>query len=222
MPLAYWLMGCGSTITIDLNPYLEEELIDEHLRYIADNEEEIIKLFGLLIDRTRFNELLKFIKKPKSSITEFFDLCQIIYIAPGNAANTTLPEQHIDFHTSHTVFEHIPPNVLVGILKEGNRIIKKDGLFLHNIDYSDHFSHSDKNITAINFLQYSDDEWARYAGNRYMYMNRLRHDDFLALFESAGQKILTSTVNPHKSLIYKETQKYPGTTNAQILKNYVN
>ena len=37
---------------------------------------------------------------------------------------------------------------------------------------------------------------------------------------------LTSTVNPHKSLIYKraqkETQKYLGTTNTQILKDYVN
>ena len=50
------------------------------------------------------------------------------------------------------------------------------------VDYSDHFSHSDQTISSINFLRYSDDEWQRYAGNRYMYMNRLRHDDVLALF----------------------------------------
>jgi hypothetical protein len=30
----------------------------------------------------------------------------------------------------------------------------------------------------------------RYAGNKYMYMNRLRHDDFLDLFKSFGQKII--------------------------------
>jgi hypothetical protein len=65
-------------------------------------------------------------------------------------------------------------------------------LFVHRIDYSDHFSHSDASISPINFLQYSDAEWARYAGNRYMYMNRLRHDDFLALFESAGHRILAA------------------------------
>jgi len=160
VPLAYWLMGAESTITIDLNHYLKEELIAEHLRYIVENEEEILELFGSLIDRGRFNDLLNVAKTFKSSAYEFLDLCRIIYIAPGDAANTNLPEHHIDFHTSYTVFEHIPPNVLVRILREGNRIIKGNGLFVHRIDYSDHFSHSDKNISAINFLQYSDDEWA--------------------------------------------------------------
>ncbi len=33
---------------------------------------------------------------------------------------------------------------------------------------------------------------------------------------------LASTVHIHKLLIYKETQKYLGTINAQILKDYVN
>jgi len=189
-PIAYWLMGAESIITIDLNPYLKEELIAEHLYYLSKNESEILALFGSLIDKKRFNDLIRLATRSKISATEVLDLSRIIYIAPGDAANTNLPEQHIDFHTSYTVFEHIPPNVLVDILREGNRIIKNNGLFVHRIDYSDHFSHSDKNISAINFLQYSDDEWAKYAGNRYMYMNRLRHDDFLALFESVGQKIV--------------------------------
>src|SRR5262249_40313996 len=59
--------------------------------------------------------------------------------------------------------------------------------------YSDHFSHSDPSISAVNFLQYSDDEWQRYAGNRFMYMNRLRHDDVLALFEEVGHRMLAVT-----------------------------
>lgn len=33
VPLAYWLMGAEGTISIDLNPYLKEELIAESLRY---------------------------------------------------------------------------------------------------------------------------------------------------------------------------------------------
>lgn len=190
VPLAYWLMGAESTISIDLNPYLKEELIAESLRYIPLNEDKILKLFGSLIDRRRFKDLLHFAKSPKLSTNEFLDLCQVNYIAPGDAADTRLPDNSIDFHTSYTVFEHIPPNVLINILKEGNRIIKDTGLFVHNIDYSDHFSHSDKNISAINFLQFDDDEWTRYAGNRYMYMNRLRHDDFISIFESVGHYIL--------------------------------
>lgn len=205
VPIAYWLMGAKSTITIDLNPYLKEELIAEHLRYISENKDKTIALFGSLIDKQRFDALVSVGTKSKLSVSELLDLCQIVYIAPGDAANTNLPDQYIDFHTSYTVFEHIPPNVLADILREGNRIIKNNGLFVHRIDYSDHFSHSDKSISAINFLQYSDNEWAKYAGNRYMYMNRLRHDDFLALFERFGQQIVAvePNINEHAEEILK-------------------
>ncbi|MBT7900359.1 MAG: hypothetical protein HN601_05355 [Candidatus Marinimicrobia bacterium] len=88
----------------------------------------------------------------------------------------------------------------LNILKEGNRIIRDNGLFVHMIDYRDHFSYSDKSISSINFLQFSNSEWGKYANNRYMYMNRLRHDDYLGLFESAGQYILKSQPNTDQYL----------------------
>jgi hypothetical protein len=190
VPLAYWLMGAEKTITIDLNPYLKEELVAESLSYISDNEETVLNLFGPFIDKKRFNELLAFSRDPQPTLSQFLDLCRVDYIAPGDAAHTRLPDQSVDFHTSYTVFEHIPLEILKQILKEGNRLMRKNGLFIHTIDYSDHFSHSDESISAINFLRYSDDEWERYAGNRYMYMNRLRHDDFMILFESVGHRIV--------------------------------
>lgn len=192
VPMAYWLMGAEKTITIDSNPYMKLELIVDSLNRIKNNPEEILDLFGFLIDRKRFDKLLKFCNNSQPTAAEFLDLCQIDYIAPGDAANTSFPNSSIDFHTSYTVFEHIPQEVLKKILEEGNRIIKDNGLFVHRIDYSDHFSHSDKSISAINFLQYSDVEWRRYAGNRYMYMNRLRHDDFINLFEYVGHHIVES------------------------------
>jgi SAM-dependent methyltransferase len=190
VPLAYWLMGAEKTISIDLNPYMKRELIAESLCFMNENEETILALFGSLIDKKRFKELLKFSRNRQPTISGFLDLCQVDYIAPGDATDTRLLDQSIDFHTSYTVFEHIPQEVLRKILEEGNRITKNNGLFVHRIDYSDHFSHSDKSISAINFLQYNDDEWERYAGNRYMYMNRMRHDDFITLFESVGHRIV--------------------------------
>lgn len=195
VPLAYWLMGAEKTITIDSNPYLRAELVAEALQYAAENEAEILNLFGSLLDKKRFAELLAFRRDSHYSVSALLDLCHVEYVAPGDAADTCLPDRSIDFHTSYAVFEHIPLDVLRKILEEGNRIIKDDGLFIHRIDYSDHFSHTDGSISAINFLQYADDEWERYAGNRYMYMNRLRHDDFIDLFESVGQKIVES--QPH-------------------------
>lgn len=195
VPLAYWLMGAEKIITIDLNPYLKGELIRESLRYISDNNEEIQNLFGTLLDKKRLDDLLAFSENADFSTRRFLDLCRIDYVAPGNAAKTDFPPRSVDFHTSYTVFEHIPPEVLKQILEEGNRIVRSNGLFVHRIDYSDHFSHSDQKISAINFLQYSDDEWKRYAGNRYMYMNRLRHDDFISIFQSAGHRILEAELD---------------------------
>ncbi|HUB91328.1 MAG TPA: hypothetical protein VMA74_16515 [Dyella sp.] len=191
-PLAYWLMGAKKVITIDLNPYLKTELTQECLQYIAEHVEETEAAFGAQLDRKRFDTLLYFQRQDCFRLQHLLDLCHISYIAPGDAARTGLNPASIDFHTSFNVFEHIPRHVLAAILSEGNRIISDTGLFVHRVDYSDHFSHSDTHISPINFLQYSDAQWDRYAGNRYMYMNRLRHDDFLALFEAAGHTVLAT------------------------------
>ena len=190
VPLAFWLMGAKSTVSIDLNPYLKEALVIESLKYIVNNKVEIANLFGPLLCSQRFEELVKFTHDSCYSLRTFLELCNIRYYAPGDAANTKIDESSIDFHTSYTVFEHIPEKTLIDIVIEGNRIVRKDGLFVHRIDYSDHFSHSDKSISAINFLQYNETEWSKYAGNRFMYMNRMRHDDFEGLFRSCGHKML--------------------------------
>lgn len=190
VPMAYWLMGAEGSITIDLNRYLKGELIRESVAYLADNRAEIERVFGAYLETRRLDELLGYHASPDYSTEGFLKLCGIRYIAPGDAASTGLEGSSIDFHTSYNVLEHIPIEVLRQILHEGARILRPGGLFVHRVDYSDHFSHSDRSISAINFLQYSDAEWKDYAGNRYMYMNRLRHDDFVALFEAAGLRTL--------------------------------
>jgi hypothetical protein len=195
VPLTYWLMGAKNTITIDLNPYLKTELIRESLQYISANKEKIDELFGSFLFKERLNDLLSFHRDAQITATKFLDLCCIDYIAPGDAAKTELSARSIDFHTSYTVFEHIPPEILRKIIKEGNRIINDNGLFIHRIDYSDHFTYSDKRISTINFLQYPDNKWEKYARNRYMYMNRLRHDDFISMFQSMGHRILAADVD---------------------------
>jgi len=124
----------------------------------------------------------------------FLSYLNIEYKAPCNAVDTKLETDSIDYYVSCAVLEHIDKVIIEKIINEGNRIVKNNGLFINYIDYKDHFCSSDPDISAINFLQYSDLEWKKYAGNRYMYMNRLRHDDYLNLFENAGHKILK--VNP--------------------------
>lgn len=201
LSLAYWLMGAERTISLDVYPYLREELIRESLGYICKNQEEIVSLFGTLLHKERFNDLLEFARSSRYKLSEFLHLCRMDYIAPGNAADTRLPDQSVDFHTSRLVFEHIPPVALTPILMEGNRIIKDNGLFIHWIDYCDHFSRSDTRLSCLNFLQYRDDEWEKYVGNSFMYVNRLRHDDFINLFCSVGHRICDVEANVDQGLL---------------------
>lgn len=189
IPLAFYLMGAQKVITVDINPYLKFELVKEDINYIRANQSQIEKLFCGCIFNNRLKSIIEFTNS-EYSIADLLKFCEIYYIAPADTTNLPLPSQCIDFYTSYTVLEHIPPNILTEIFKEGNRVIKRKGIFIHRIDYSDHFSHSDKSISSINFLQFTDSEWDKIAGNRYMYMNRLRHDDFLALFKEANHNIL--------------------------------
>jgi SAM-dependent methyltransferase len=116
------------------------------------------------------------------------ELCSIKYLLQPDASRLDLPSGSVDYQVSRSVFEHVPPDDLVRLLRECNRVVRDDGLFINVVDFTDHFSHSDRSISNINFLRFSDKEWRRIAGNRYAYANRLRLDDLLALLEKAGHR----------------------------------
>jgi hypothetical protein len=96
VPLGFWLMGAEKTITLDLNPYLKDELIRENLRYIAENQAAIEALFGSLLDRKRFELLLALCKRDDFSTPSFLETCRIEYLAPGDATHTGLPDGSVE------------------------------------------------------------------------------------------------------------------------------
>ena len=111
-PSWYWLMGARRTITIDINPYLKTELVREILDHIRAHTTDVRALFGALLHQKRLDDLLQFATHAEFSLARFLNLCCIEHIAPGDAARTGLPARSVDFHTSYTVIEHIPPEVL--------------------------------------------------------------------------------------------------------------
>jgi methyltransferase family protein len=190
LPISYWLMGAERVITVDVNRHVQTDVIASGLRYLLAHRGQVEALFGTRLVRPRLDALLGRRGCTVLGRGGVIELCNITYMAPADAGSTQLPDQSIDFHTSCTVLEHVTPDDLCSILIEGRRIVKDDGLFVHAIDYTDHFSHSDSSISAINFLRYSDAQWRRYGNTRFMYSNRLRHDDFLELFGSLGYQLL--------------------------------
>jgi len=200
--LAFWLMGCSKTITFDLNPYVKRELIIEALQYIFKNQSKVRKLLAPFLVEKRFQKLCRFNKKNFMSSDKILKQLKIFYYSPADAAKTALETSSIDYYISHAVFEHIPINDIYNILNEANRIIKNNGAFVHWIDYSDHFSHSDSSISALNFLKYNRKQWNFIAGNKFMYMNRLRHDDFVKVFKTSKQKIIKSITKNDKKVFH--------------------
>jgi len=191
VPIALWLCGAARIVTVDLNPYLRPKYVMSDVSHIRANRDKIIEIFGRHAERPVFRERFNWLCEACTDMPALLKAANIQYKAPADAANLDMESDSIDYHVSHAVLEHIPAGVILAILAEGKRVLKEDGLFLHNVDFSDHFSKSDPAITMINFLQFSEEEWKRYGGNRYAYVNRLRVDDYVELFGKAGLKIVS-------------------------------
>ncbi|MGV7215892.1 class I SAM-dependent methyltransferase [Bradyrhizobium sp. UFLA05-112] len=114
----------------------------------------------------------------------------IDYRAPHHVSSA---DSEVDCTCSHEVLEHVPADQLKPLLS-GLRAVTK-GLTIHSIDYSDHYARSDESVSRFNFLRYSDTEWRPFNSGK-QYVNRLRHSDYVRLFEEAGFTILDATTIP--------------------------
>jgi hypothetical protein len=185
VPLALWLLGAACIITVDLHRYLRPALVRKDLATIRAAPERFRAMFGQRAAthgfERRFSRLLAF----RGTTADLLRLTGVDYRAP---AGTRLPlgDRSVDAHVSFTVLEHIPPEVLVTTLREGRRVLRRGGLMVHGVDFSDHSAHTDPSISPVNFLQFDDVTWERLAGNRFAFHNRLRVDEFRALVEAAG------------------------------------
>jgi SAM-dependent methyltransferase len=186
LPVCLWLMGAGRIHTVDLHRYLRDSIVIRDLRALV-RDRDFLDREEIL--RPRADALRALVEAPWRR-RDLLTLCGIDYLAPADATTLPLSDRSIDLHLSYTVFEHIPGPCLHGILTESSRLLRPRGLAIHLIDHSDHFSHGDSSLSPLHFLRYDDAAWARIADNRYMYMNRLRADDYRDLYQAAGHEIV--------------------------------
>ncbi|MDA2912732.1 class I SAM-dependent methyltransferase [Acidobacteriia bacterium AH_259_A11_L15] len=109
----------------------------------------------------------------------------IKYLAPCDARKTELRGASIDFITSTNTLEHISAHDVRLILEECHRLLKDDGLMSLTIDYQDHYSYFDSQISVYNFLQYSPAAWKLYNSSLH-FQNRIRHREYLDLINRSG------------------------------------
>ena len=201
IPIAMWLAGADSVTTVDLNPYQRAELIAEDLDYYHANPEEIARIFdGVDVQQDRWDQLMSYSFRV-SGLAGLLDMCRINYLAPADASDLDATSHSIDLHISTNVFEHVPRESLVAILAEGGRLLTDCGLAIHRIDHSDHFWHTDSSLTPISFLQYDESTWQRLSGNRYMYANRIRVDDFYDIYRESEQEVVCTEKSTDQSVL---------------------
>ena len=169
------LYGCRNQIAVDLRPLASVELLNEAIKRLS----ECTSIVGPTSRELR----------PIGSLDEFRRHYGISYLAPFDAGATGLQDGSIDLVSSTDTLEHIPPEDIRKILAESHRILAKDGLAVHAVNYMDHFASFDKSISVYNFLQFSDQAWRKY--NSFIhFQNRLRHREYVQLFAEAGFEVL--------------------------------
>ena len=90
----------------------------------------------------------------------------------------------MDVVTSTSTLEHVARDDIEAILRELRRVLAPDGVCSFAIDYHDHYA-SGTDVHPLNFLSYDDRAWRRW-NSEFQFQNRLRHPDYVAMFEEAG------------------------------------
>jgi SAM-dependent methyltransferase len=162
-------LGIRQTV-VDLNPMADFDLINRAIKDVV----------ALGVDI------------PDVTVSEIEDLQKnfsIEYIAPLDLADSGLPGGSFDACISTNTLEHVPIETIRRVLRELKRLLKPGGLISAQIDYSDHYAHTDRNITRVNFLRFSERDWAKY-NHRNHYQNRLRHGHYTQLARDGGYRVI--------------------------------
>lgn len=184
LPLLFGILGQRRCTTVDIDNLLKVDLTLCAAKDLAELGPSILEKFadqGSFIFKKNQISILNKV----NNIIELFENSNLEYLAPIDPTNTDFADETFDFIFSNTTLEHIPKDSLSKLFSEMKRVLKNDGVMAHLIDTSDHYSHSDHKISAINFLQYSEYEWKKH-NNPFLYQNRLRLTDYIWLAEDVG------------------------------------
>lgn len=164
----------------DLHRLMRLDTFRAALEAIRENRDEIASRLGIAVDA------IDQAARECSDKEERMHELRLTYLAPCDCRRLPFPDGSIDIVTSRTVLEHVPPRVVAAIFHEARRILRPGGLMLHDIDHSDHWSHRDRRLSAVNFLQYPDWLFRLTCANPQNYQNRLRHSEYLGMLRNAG------------------------------------
>ena len=195
-PFCLYLGGAERVDTVDLNRHLRRDLTLVAAERLERKVPTIAEFSGRSIEDV-FAAQQALVRALRGGAgVEDATGGVIRYRAPGDASATGLPAGSLDVVFSNSVLEHVPPHVILRCLEESRRILRSGGVVFHSVNCGDHYAYVDRRINQLNYLRYSDEEWA-FWDNRFLYQNRLRAIDFVEMARAAGFTIELDTSRPH-------------------------
>ncbi len=192
LPLACHLVGAARVHTVDLNRLLKPDLmrlciamLGEQLPRLASTCE--VELADVEARYARLREAANRSDDPGTISDGVID-----YRAPADAAASGLPDGSIDIVFSNSVLEHVPPDAIARIHRATRSLVRPGGWVFHSVNCGDHYAYADPGIHQLNYLQFSDAQWA-FWNNRFLYQNRLRAHQLVDGARDAGFDIVLDT-----------------------------
>jgi len=182
VPVAFFLSGVNRIYSVDISFLTSKARFKTTLqKFVESNDGGQLKEYIDIIPE-RLETIEKILSDYDSSpLDTLLNKLNIIYLVE-DARKLSLADNSIDMVNSNNTLEHIYPDVLIPVLAEFKRVVKKDdGVMSHFIDMSDHFAHIDKSINIYNFLRFSDRQW-RWIDNSIQSQNRLRIYDYRKIY----------------------------------------
>lgn len=161
-------------VLVDINPMVDIDLVNA-----------AVTQFNILLDRDG---------PEVSSLADLKAKYRISYVAPLDMRETGFEDGSFDACISTDTLEHIPGDVIEAIWPEVMRLLRPGGIVSASIDYSDHYAHTDRNISALNYLRFTEKEWRRHNHNCH-YQNRLRHRQHVDMMKRAGLQVASENAS---------------------------
>jgi hypothetical protein len=187
IPIGLHLLGVQRVLSFDLTAHLMPEVTLAALPEIDECLQDLSRQAGvpLPVLKSRLSQLLA-----SRDLDTLANQIGFEYHAPIDVTQSAIPPQSVDLVYSNLVFEHVTPEALTAILAHSRRILKPDGIAWHHVDYSDHYAHTFKDLSLINFLRYGERLWNAIGQSDLHYQNRLRKSDYVRAFEAAGFEVV--------------------------------
>lgn len=187
MPLIYRLAGTEHVYLSDVQPLFSGPNIIATLRFLRAHKAKVLEETGA--SDARFESVLG--AQESEDYDAVLAALKLSYVIIGR---DPIPASDVIF--SHTTLEHIAPDLLKRVFIEARAQLRPGGVMSHGVDHTDHRSHSDPNLSPIDFLRYSDSAWKLLCFNPLDYTSRLRHSDYVALFAETGYELLYQRAEP--------------------------